>query len=223
MCLPCALSGKIRAAPTQKTSAGGAADEPASAGSSSGGAPPALGGLAMAAATGVRLKNLLGRVIPTGSAADGIPRPVSATGSAPAVAGRFESEFTSAPGQLTPVQPGATEEGPILSLPESPAVAAQTTTPRFLARLTSSFRRQASQKEQGAAAAAVGALGVLVAEDESKRKAAEALPPVEIAAQSAPVAASAGAAQAQPADAVVQVCYIAAYSLCPTGHRTCQV
>jgi hypothetical protein len=158
----------------------------------------------MAAATGVRLKNLLGRVMPTGSSADGIPRPVSATGAAGAVAERFGSEFTPAPGQLTPVQPGTTEEGALLSVPESPAVAAETTTPRFLSRITSSIRRQASLKEQGAAAA-VGALGMLVAEDDSKRKAAEALPPVEIAAQAAPAAAAAAAGQAQPADAVVQV------------------
>jgi hypothetical protein len=194
---------------------------------SAGGAPPgsdpntptsppsaAIAGLAAAAATGVM--NLLGRVMPEGSrgaSVDDPSRRVSALSpamSSAASLARYGSGFSSAPGQLTPPSRlSQLGDGPTPSAQDSPAAAAaaaETVTPRpFLERVTSSFRRCSSVNDRTAAGSAVGALGVLVAEDEAKRKAAEALPAVETPA-SGQLSVSAGAGEAQPADAIVQVC-----------------
>lgn len=175
----------------------------------------------MAAATGVRLKKLLGRVMPDrlSQATDDPSRRVSVAGSTASTLGRYGSDMglsgqLSSPGALTP--PGQLSQAPsgTAQLPvQSPsAAAAETETPRpFLARVTSSFRRQSSAGDRKPAAAALGSLGMLVAEDESRRSAAGALPPVEqqtgqlLAASTAGAAGAAPSGDSQPADAVVQV------------------
>lgn len=211
----CPPAGTTKARPMQQQvrlpSAGGArASDPISPSS-----PPsaAIAGFAAAAATGVM--NLLGRVMPDGSKGASVDHPsrrasaLSPATSTAASLARFGSGFSSAPGQLTPPsrlsQPG---DGPTLSAAQdSPAAAAaETVTPRpFVERVTSSFRRRSSVNDRATAGgSAVGALGVLVAEDEAKRKAAEALPAVETPA-AGQLTVTAGVAEAQPADAVVQV------------------
>lgn len=177
----------------------------------------------MAAATGVRLKKLLGRVMPDrlSQATDDPSRRVSVAGSTASTLGRYGSDMglsgqLSSPGALTPPgqlsqAPSGTAQLPVQS-PSAAAAAAETETPRpFLARVTSSFRRQSSAGDRKPAAAALGSLGMLVAEDESRRSAAGALPPVEqqtgqlLAASTAGAAGAAPSGDSQPADAVVQV------------------
>jgi len=172
---------------------------------------PALLGLGMAAATGVKLKNLLGRVIPSATAADGTSTRTSASGSATPAGRPLSSAYSSASAQLTP-PPVSDSAG--LALQDPAAAAAQSSTPRLFARLTSSMRRQSSQPGRSAA---TGPLGMLVAEADMK-------PPSDPAsAGTAAAAAASGAAgtaaeppaaltvpaapagELQPADAVVQV------------------
>jgi hypothetical protein len=207
------FAGTTKAKPVRRGSAAGAAAalpaEPSSQGSSSGGAPPAIAGLAVAAATAAAtgVKNLFGRVLPDRSSVEDPSRRVSAISSMTSLGGRFGSDFASAPGQLTPPTRLSTPgDAPVLAAPDSPAAAEQATPRPFLERITSSFRRRSSanDRDKEAAAAAGGALGVLIAEDESKRAAAEVLPEVEWPAGLSTSAAGA-AAEAQPADAVVQV------------------
>lgn len=198
-------------------------------------APAGLAGFAMAAATGVKLKNLLGRVRPSAGGAAPTPPELSPTATlltslsgGSAAPGRFGSAFSSAPGQLSAA---VSSDGPLLSIQDPAAAAAaaaaqQNTTPRFLERLASSLRRQPSRRSTEVAAAGGAALGVLVAEDDSKpavgvgaAETAGLLPGSIVAAGTAagdagaaaavstPTSAPAagGAGEVQAADAVVQV------------------
>lgn len=212
----CTTAGTTKAKPMQQQvrlpSAGGV---PPASDPNAPSSPPstAIAGFAAAAATGVM--SLLGRVMPDGSRGASVDDPsrrasaLSPAMSSAASLARYGSGFSSAPAQLTPPsrlsQPG---DGPTLSAAQdSPAAAAaETVTPSpFLERVTSSFWQRISVNDRAAAGgSAVGALGVLVAEDEATRKAAEALPGVENPA-AGQLTVAAGVAEAQPADAVVQV------------------
>lgn len=206
-------AGRIRAAPTKKATQAGAEDASSVAGGSAAN-PPALAQLGMAAVTGVKLKNLLGRVIPSGpaTAADGTSAGVSASGSATPAGRPLSSAYSSASAQLTPPR---VSDSAGLALQDPAAAAAQSSTPRLFARLTSSMRRQSSQWGRSAA---TGPLGVLVAEENMKTPSDSASAGTAAAAGDAagtaagaaaePAAVSLPAAPAgelQPADAVVQV------------------
>lgn len=144
--------------------------------------------LAKAASTGVRLRNLFGRVLPQSStqvAPVSYDEPVSAASFSGGTTGTLAREggaFSSAPGQLSPpgsaISLGAQDMTGTQAVTLAAAAGAQghdstatATTPRLLARLTSSLRRKSqSTSPRAAATAAAGApLGMLVADEEHSK------------------------------------------------------